>query len=478
MRRYVALACTALVFALAACSKHAAPPPETAATPASETTAAPPAAPADAAAAVPEAPAAPAADAATADPPAAAPTVFTPVDSPTLADIPAAPLRCKVLGQPYDAPTVTVKYGSTDWSLDIEFTAGQHFVVPLSNAPEPPGAGYTVVTAKQCCPGYLHRAEPGHDPVSLNAPNGVALELTTWDVAAWQEDAGMTQPGGKVAGRVAVVYDADNWAAGTFTTDFTYFGEPPLARAAHEARDRAAAAAAVGAWTDLPAPAGVDLAPGQKVWAAAVSGDRWTFGQEQVVSVDGAIVTLANGRFTSVGLVRPLTPLVDIKPGALVAAVDHLGAQFAKVDTVGEKIGVTYLDPSSRPRQNELAPDRIYPWATSAADPGMPPQVFFDQAGSRASGEAVAAAGADTVVVLYGGKGVAKVPTAGLAVAGPTRALKKGAKVEAVVGCGMMNSWMPRPGKVVEVLGGGVGYVVDTEPCKGVSVSAARVRAL
>jgi hypothetical protein len=467
MRRSAALFAIASV--AAGCSKTpppAPPAPEPAPAPASPT------ATADAAPATPdpEAVAVPA--------PAEPPKVFTPVDSPTLADIPAAPLHCKVLGQNYDGPKVAVKYSSSDWSLDVEFAAGQHFVIPLSEALEAPGAGYTRVTAKACCPGYLHRAEPGKAPVSLNAPNGVAVEITAWDVADWKPDGGMTQPGGTISGRLAVAYDADNWAAGTFTTEFEYFGEPPVARAARAAAEKEAAAAAVGDWTDLPAPAGVSLAPGQKVWAAAVAGDRWSFGQQKIASVEGAVVALEGDRFTTVGLVRPMTPATDVKKGAFVAAVDHLGPQYARVDSVGDKVGVTYLSPASKPRDNQLAPDRLYPLAMTAADPGMPPYVFFDQDGRRASGEAVAVVGDQTVVVLYGGKGIVRVPSAGVVAAGPARPLKKRAKVEAVVGCGMSNSWIPRPGKVTDVLGGGVGYVVDTEPCKGVSVTAARVRPL
>ena len=466
MRRAAAL--FAVISIAAGCSKTPPPAPPT---PDPAPATASPATAADAAVVpAPEAVAMPA--------PAEPPKVFTPVDSPTLADIPAASLHCKVLGQNYDDPKVTVKYTSSDWSLDVEFAAGQHFVTPLSEALEPPGAGYTRVTAKACCPGYLHRAEPGKTAVSHNAPNGVAIELTGWDVADWKPDGGASQPGGTISGRLAIVYDGDNWAAGTFTTEFTYFGEPPVLRAARAAAEKQAAAGAVAAWTDLPAPAGVSIAAGEKVWAATVAGDRWSFGQQQVDSVVGAVVTLKGDRFSAVGLVRPMTPASDVKAGDFVAAVDHLGPQYARVDSVGDKMGVTYLNPASKPRDNQLAPDRLYPLAKTAADPGMPPYVFFDQDGRRAAGEAVVVAGDQTVVVLYGGKGIVRVPTADLVTAGPARPLKKGAKVEAVVGCGMSNSWIPRPGKVVEVLGGGIGYVIDTEPCKGISVTAARVRPL
>ena len=477
MRLAPALLALALPAAPGACSKPAPAP----APPAPATVAAP--APAPTAPTPPPAPADPADAAAPADPadatappaPAAPPTTFTPTDSPPLADIPAAPLRARVLGRDYEAPTVTVKYAFSDWSLEVRFSETEHFTLPLSDKPEAPAAGYSTVTPKQCCPGYLHRSEGGARPVSLNAPNGLAIEITAWDVAPWKDDGGMEQPGGTVKGRLAVVYDADNWAAGQFETTLTYFGEPPVVRQAREARERVAAQEAVAAWKELPAPSDLVLAPGAKVWAASVGRGRWEFGEVEVQAVDGALVTLADERFTAPGLVRPMAPLAEPKAGAFVAAVDHLGPQFARVVTPGDPAEVAYLNPASQPRTNSLPAARLFPFATEAAGAGMPPLVFFEHEGHRTAGLAVAAVGDDLLVIRDGGDALLRIPRQGAAVAGAFKALKKGAKVEAVLGCGM-NSWSPREGKVLAVLEGGLGYEVEAEPCKG-TVGPARLRA-
>ncbi|MCA9514233.1 MAG: hypothetical protein KC635_04765 [Myxococcales bacterium] len=406
-----------------------------------------------------------------------APEELTNFDSPSLGDIPGKPIHGKVHGKAIENVATELEYGGGEWTIVVKFGDGESFVIPLDGSVDAPHAGTQVVRAKACCPGYLHRREPeGGKAVSLNAPNGAAIEITGWEVADWKDGGGMKQPGGKVQGRLAVAYDADNWVAGTFETDFEYFGAPPAVKAKEAEAAKAAAQEAVGAWKDLPAPEGVAIEPGKKVWAATVGSGSWRFGEVTVKSVDDGVITVDNDRFTVPGLVRAMTPVAPTK-GAMVAAVDHLGPQFARVDAVGDpKVDVTYLNPASKPRDNQIALTRIFAWADSPAGAGMPATGFFDRDGTPAAGQVVAVSGADAIVIVDGGKELVKVPVASVTTAPGAKALRKGQAVVAIAGCGM-NGWRPREGKVVDVIEGGIGYTVDADPCKGVTVAGNRLRA-
>lgn len=492
MRRHALI--TAVLFTcavplLAACDKSAPAP-------APEAVAPSPAAPADPAA-TDEAPAAPdeGADEAPVPPdepdpaptepaaPAPPPAEFTFTPSPSLADIPDKPLHGKVKGVAFDEAAVKVEYSSSDWSLEVAFADKQFFKVILTEDATEPAAGYTLRKEKACCWGYLHHVPEGASrATSLNAPNGFVVEVTAWEVAPYDESGSMKQPAGTLKGRLAVAYDEESWVAGTFEVDFEYFGPPPHVAQAIKARQLAEAEAAVGPWASLAAPEGVTLAKGEKVWAAARQRDRWTWGEFKVEEVAGAVVRLSDDAVTAPGLVRAMPVATDLKVGSMAVAIDHLGAQHAKIVALGaDKHDVRYLNPAMKPRDNQIKADRFTVRATRPEEPGQPPSVFFDGGPTgRAAGLAIARAADGGVVVLVTSGGTSSVETvaeADVTWVDSAKVLKKGQRVEAVVGCGM-NSRVPREGKVVEVIEGGLGYVVDADPCKGTTLSRERIRAL
>ena len=135
------------------------------------------------------------------------------------------------------------------------------------------------------------------------------------------------------------------------------------------------------------------------------------------------------------------------------------------------------LEPDKRhPDTRTIALTRIFAWADSPAGAGMPATGFFDRDGTPAAGQVVAVSGADAIVIVDGGKELVKVPVASVTTAPGAKALRKGQAVVAIAGCGM-NGWRPREGKVVDVIEGGIGYTVDADPCKGVTVAGNRLRA-
>jgi|GEM_PF-2625589 len=415
--------------------------------------------------------------------PAAPPAEFTVVDSPTLAGIPAKPLHGKVNGKAFETATVSVEFSSGDWSLQVSFADKQFFRVILTEDATEPKVGYTLRKEKACCWGYLHHIPEGQTrATSLNAPNGFVVEVTGWDVKPYDESGMMKQDAGVLKGRLAVVYGEDSWVAGTFEAPFEYFGPPPHIAQAIKARQIAEAITAVGAWADLEAPAGVAIEAGAKVWAAARERERWSFGEYTIASIDGKVVTLKGDATTAPGLIRSVPVAADLKGGTFAIAVDHLGPQFAKITGKSNGLfGVKYLNPAGKPRDNEIKPERFVTRAATADAPGLPPIVFFDDAdGRRASGLAIAKTASGEVVVLVSSSNkseVIKVAEDKLTVLDTSKSLKRGQKVEAIAGCGM-NSYMPREGKIVEVIEGGIAYKVDADPCKNLTLSREKIRGL
>lgn len=439
---------------------------------------------ADAAEKAPETqPPAEAAPSPTPKPAAAPPANFVFKPSPTLADIPDKPLHGKVIGKAFDSATVSVKYDDSSWALEVAFADKQFFNVILAETAAPMKAGHTLQKERACCWGYLHHVPEGQSrATSLNAPNGFVVEVTGWDVRPYDEAGMMKQPAGTLKGRLAVAYDENNWVAGTFETTFEYFGPPPDVAQVIKARQAAEALAEVKAFEALPAPAGVEVKPGAKVWAAARQKDRWSFGEFTVDAVEGGVVMLKGEAVTALGLIREVPAATGLKTGMFANGVDHLGPQWMKVTAAsGELFGVRYLNPAGQPRDNQIRPDRFVVRAKRADAPGLPPVVFFDAPPvGRGAGLAVANMPDGKVAVLVSTatkSAIEAMPEAALTYVDVEASLKRGQKVEAVVGCGM-NSRIPREGTIAEVVEGGVGYRVDTDPCKGVMLSRERIRPL
>ncbi len=410
-----------------------------------------------------------------------APKEFVFKPSPTLADIPDKPLHGKVIGKAFESATVKVKYDDSSWALEVGFADKQFFNVILAETPAPMKAGHTLRKERACCWGYLHHVPEGQSrATSLNAENGFVVEVTGWDVAPYDPAGMMRQPAGTLKGRLAVAYDADNWVAGTFEVPFEYFGPPPDVAQIIKARQAAEALAEVKAFASLPPQDGVEVKPGAKVWAAARQQERWSFGEFTVDSVDGGVVTLKGEAVTALGLIRAVPTATGLKSGTFANGVDHLGPHWMKVTAAsGDLFGVRYLNPAGQPRDNQIRPDRFVVRAKRPDAPGLPPVVFFDVPPvGRGAGLAIATMPEGKVAVLVSTatksaiEAVAEADVTWVDVETP---LKRGQAVEAVVGCGM-NSRIPREGKIVEVVEGGVGYRVDTDPCKGVMLSRERIR--
>ena len=185
------------------------------------------------------------------------------------------------------------------------------------------------------------------------------------------------------------------------------------------------------------------------------------------------ILSLSNGGVAVAGLVRKMTPATGLKAGDRVAAMDHIGIQYAKVvNTVDDKgkVEVTYMSSTSgKVMTKKIKAEKVFSWATSASADGAPPLVHFQGERGPASGLAVGTDGEDTIVMTRGGKALLRLPTSSVEVVPVSKKFKRGKTIMAVVGCGM-TARIPRKAKIKEVIGDGLGYVVDGEKCKSVKL--------